>query len=662
MANNTIDLGVEIVLTDKISPELAAIGNRIKVLERTLINAFHPESLVREQEELAKLKQKWVDYGGELVKIPPAVKKIGDALDEHITKQSTNSFRALGSLDRATREFATGSLQQGANGLIFFGNSMARIAEKEGGVLNALSNIGGALNGPAGIVLGFSLLVGILENNKDAIANFFSRGLPDLKKLRDELKKLNEDIYKIAGEGQAKQITGTILINEITNDKNSIGIRKNALKELQGLYSDNKALNDLDLKNVTTYSKDYLTTLNNQASVQFEYLGKEKNYIEGLARNQDKLKDIEDKRKDALKAVTGPKEAILNIGNANVKSTISVDQQNKDINAFYDNAEKQVKINSKSYEDAIKRNTPLAILYSVNGEKEDKDAGKRNAALRKKQEEEIAILEDAIKKQNKIFDEELKLSEKIQKLNKKSNIFSWRDTIEGQRNPDLDVPDWMIRQMGGKNIATEKIDYKKIEPVAIKDYERDKKEEADALKTRTELYKKFANTISSEMTNAFRSMVDGISSGKDALDQLGQSFLKLAEDIAFTIIKEELFAGISAALGLNKGQTGTGADTTTSGSGVDVGSIASFIAKIAPLFLADGGIVSSPTLAMVGEGSQPEAVMPLSKLSSMMNSTFSAGAMSGGGIGGSGQFTLKGNDLVLALQRSNYSLNLRRGA
>jgi hypothetical protein len=36
--------------------------------------------------------------------------------------------------------------------------------------------------------------------------------------------------------------------------------------------------------------------------------------------------------------------------------------------------------------------------------------------------------------------------------------------------------------------------------------------------------------------------------------------------------------------------------------------------------------------------------------------------MSGGGMGGSGQFTLKGNDLVLALQRSNYSLNLRRGA
>ena len=46
----------------------------------------------------------------------------------------------------------------------------------------------------------------------------------------------------------------------------------------------------------------------------------------------------------------------------------------------------------------------------------------------------------------------------------------------------------------------------------------------------------------------------------------------------------------------------------------------------------------------------------------MLNRTFNAGAMSSGGVGQSGQFVLKGNDLVLALQRSNYSLNLRRGA
>lgn len=43
--------------------------------------------------------------------------------------------------------------------------------------------------------------------------------------------------------------------------------------------------------------------------------------------------------------------------------------------------------------------------------------------------------------------------------------------------------------------------------------------------------------------------------------------------------------------------------------------------------LAQGGIVSQPTLAMIGEGRESEAVLPLSKLSSMVNS---GGAGSGG--------------------------------
>jgi len=33
--------------------------------------------------------------------------------------------------------------------------------------------------------------------------------------------------------------------------------------------------------------------------------------------------------------------------------------------------------------------------------------------------------------------------------------------------------------------------------------------------------------------------------------------------------------------------------------------------------LAQGGIVTGPTLAMIGEGNEPEAIIPLSKLASM---------------------------------------------
>jgi hypothetical protein len=79
------------------------------------------------------------------------------------------------------------------------------------------------------------------------------------------------------------------------------------------------------------------------------------------------------------------------------------------------------------------------------------------------------------------------------------------------------------------------------------------------------------------------------------------------------------------------------------------------------LGLASGGVVNGPTLAMIGEGSESEAVMPLSKLGSMMQNTFNAGAMASNGGGGNGEFVLRGQDLVLAMNRSETSLKYRRG-
>ena len=68
---------------------------------------------------------------------------------------------------------------------------------------------------------------------------------------------------------------------------------------------------------------------------------------------------------------------------------------------------------------------------------------------------------------------------------------------------------------------------------------------------------------------------------------------------------------------------------------------------------ANGGIISGPTMGLMGEypgaKSNPEVVAPLDKLKGMMD-------------GGGGNFVLRGSDLVLALNRSETSLNLRRGS
>jgi len=71
---------------------------------------------------------------------------------------------------------------------------------------------------------------------------------------------------------------------------------------------------------------------------------------------------------------------------------------------------------------------------------------------------------------------------------------------------------------------------------------------------------------------------------------------------------------------------------------------------------AKGGIFGGPSYRLVGEypgaQSNPEVVAPLDKLKDMIG---------GSGGAGNGEFVLRGNDLVLAFQRSNSSLKLRRG-
>jgi len=162
-------------------------------------------------------------------------------------------------------------------------------------------------------------------------------------------------------------------------------------------------------------------------------------------------------------------------------------------------------------------------------------------------------------------------------------------------------------------------------------------------------YKKFAETIANDVTQGFMVMFDAMAKGENPLQALGNFLGDLVKKFAAAIIQATIFKGIMSLLNLASGG-GTGF----------LGGVLGGVGKL--LGMAEGGVVSRPTLAMVGEGGQSEAVMPLNKLSNMMNSTFNAGAMSGtGAAGGSGQFVLKGNDLVLALQRSNYSLNLRRG-
>jgi hypothetical protein len=120
----------------------------------------------------------------------------------------------------------------------------------------------------------------------------------------------------------------------------------------------------------------------------------------------------------------------------------------------------------------------------------------------------------------------------------------------------------------------------------------------------------------------------GISSVGDAFRSLGNAALQVLQQVIAKLASAAALAAIlGPILGVSSASFGSIFKASLAGGEIPG--------------LASGGIVTGPTLAMVGEGGESEAVMPLSKLDSMI------------GAGGTnvnvnitGKTRTAGNDLV----------------
>ena len=152
--------------------------------------------------------------------------------------------------------------------------------------------------------------------------------------------------------------------------------------------------------------------------------------------------------------------------------------------------------------------------------------------------------------------------------------------------------------------------------------------------------------IAEGLGNVFQALQSG--------DNIGESVLNVFKDMVFQlaqmVVQALIFKGIMTALGM-----GGAAGTTNGLTGGLLGGLGKLLG-FTPM--AEGGIVSKPTFAMVGEGGESEAVMPLSKLDTMLGNAFSSGTKSGNSNNG-GQFILRGQDLLLAVNRSQKASNIK---
>ena len=537
----------------------------------------------------------------------------------HLNDRLNQSGKSMGDASQSLINFsriaqdAPYGIMGVANNLNPMVESFQRLAATEGGTKKALQAMVAGLAGPAGVGVAIGVVSSLAVTFSKEIIAFFKGPTAELEAFRKKLKEVADDVYKLVGGEQTKRTKG-ILLAEIIVGGNKTQ-QEEALKQLKDLYSNSAAIQDAKLGQ----DKKFYQTLVNQAAMQGDAVAKEKNNLEQLnVAYADNAKN-EKKRNDALALVTGPKK-MIEYGHSHIRS---VEYQRDLINKQYNKLGDDIKNNIARLESNTFSELAKVTLFPT----PDKNKAKESLDTLK---EFSANLKYELARQ--LMDIE-KYKKEFKKLDLSYIAFEYKDApvkeSEFSKKTKKELADPSQNSLGKFLTKNTKM---------LMDNEI-------ALAKTQKQYLDFANTISNNVSSALMGMYADLQQGETGLQAIGNMLGRLAEQFVAAILQATIFAAVMSAL-----NAGTAGALTFGG----------YFMKA--LGMADGGIVTGPTHALIGEGNESEAVLPLSKLKGMLNTTFSAGAMSGGGgMGGNGSFVLRGNDLVLALQRSNSSLNLRRG-
>jgi hypothetical protein len=143
-----------------------------------------------------------------------------------------------------------------------------------------------------------------------------------------------------------------------------------------------------------------------------------------------------------------------------------------------------------------------------------------------------------------------------------------------------------------------------------------------------DLFEGIAGTVAGAVNGAIDAAVKGT-------ENLGDALKNLAADMLATIGKMLIIYGIAQALGAAGGNDGVGIFSfLAKGFGFKAAKDGAYWSGGFEAF-ADGGMVTKPTMGLIGEGGEPEYVIPASKMRTAMG-RYSAGARGSSVIPGNG--------------------------
>jgi hypothetical protein len=569
--------------TEDLGAEIQKAENLLKKLQSALKKST-------DVGEINQLNTKIAGVETSLVKLNTRMSAVG--------KPTSDATNALSNLSRVAQDAPYGFIGI-ANNLNPLLESFQRLQKESAGSGGALKAMVAGLTGPAGIGLALGVVSSLAVTYSKEISAFFKGPTDELKKFREELNKLNADIYKVAGEAQANRSKGINLVEVIVGKDQKAAAT--ALKSLQDLYTKNAGIQNAKLGQ----DKAYYTSLVNLASLQELAIGKE-------SINEDQLKQLQVKRRqlqaqrnaelkeaEKLEGIFGfPKAA--RVSAEKMRVGIKYDAELATLDRLIAEAQAKNKDFVKAvseFETPDPKKGPSPI---VNYAREE------NKALNL----ELAKMKALREKMKSIGLEPLQLfelpSEERAKEDKRTGYF------QKQSKELLES----TQKEGGFGAYMQGIFKKDKSDI---DSEAAEKKRIDDL---TQSYAQFAQTLSSNVTNALFSMYDAMQQGQNPLEALANAFLQIGKNIAAMVIQALIFEKIMNAFPALKG-------------------------AFAALGLV-GNALSGARVAgsIVNAGNN--------------NSSFNAGSVANNNAS-QGQFVLKGSDLVLATQRANNNLNIRRG-
>lgn len=166
----------------------------------------------------------------------------------------------------------------------------------------------------------------------------------------------------------------------------------------------------------------------------------------------------------------------------------------------------------------------------------------------------------------------------------------------------------------------------------------------------TEAFSGLGGGIEEVFSSISDSLMSSLGEAENGFERFTQSLLKNVLSIISTALAGAM---ANAILGATQSAAASGAGAVFTMPGFIAamsGVVLSAFAAI-PKF-ADGGIVSGPTLGLMGEypgaSSNPEVIAPLNKLKELINPISS----DNGSVHVTGDFRINGNDLVLSIDRT----------